>query len=304
MITLLSGGTGTPKLLWGMRDILADAELTVIVNTAEDIWMSGNHLSPDIDTVIYLCAGLIDTSTWWGIQGDTFRTHEQLHRLGHDEFLAIGDQDRATHILRGELLRNGGRLTDCTHQICQKFGVSLPILPMTDVPVASMVTTPEGEMHFQEFWVRHRGAVPISGVYRRSPASPLATPEVRSALENSDAVIIGPSNPVTSIMPILECPGVVESMAGRPVIAVSPFIGAKPVSGPAGVLMKAWGKEPTSRGTLDLYQHLHPAFVQDIRDDREVPGAFRFDTLMKNREKSRELAGYILEKIENLRSNF
>jgi LPPG:FO 2-phospho-L-lactate transferase (EC 2.7.1.-) len=295
MITLLSGGTGTPKLLWGMRDLLEDTELTVVVNTAEDIWMSGNHLSPDIDTVIYLCAGLIDTGTWWGIRGDTFLTHEALHRRGSDEYLAIGDQDRATHILRGERLRKGERLTPCTSHICRMFGVTLPILPMTDVPVATMVTTLEGEMHFQEFWVRHRGTIPISGVHRQSSVPPVTTPEVRSALEKSDAVIIGPSNPVTSIMPILECPGILESLSGRPVLAVSPFIGLKPVSGPAGVLMQAWGKEPSSRGTFDLYHRLNPVFLQDIRDEVTLPGAFRYDTLMKDQEKSRNLAEYILK---------
>jgi LPPG:FO 2-phospho-L-lactate transferase len=295
MITFLSGGTGTPKLLWGMRDLLKDTELAVVVNTAEDIWMSGNHLSPDIDTLIYLCAGLIDTSTWWGIRGDTFCTHETLHRLGHDEFLAIGDRDRATHILRGELLRQGSNLTDSTAILCKKFGVQLPILPMTDVPVASMISTTAGEIHFQEFWVRHRGIIPISGVHRRSKVPPVTTSEVRVTLERSDAVIIGPSNPVTSIMPILECPGVRESIKGKMVIAVSPFIGHKPVSGPAESLMKAWGKEPSSRGTYDLYRDLNPVFVQDIRDEVSVDGAFRYDTLMKDREKSRKLAGCILK---------
>ncbi len=295
MITLLSGGTGTPKLLWGMRDLVEDSDLTVVVNTAEDIWMSGNHLSPDIDTVIYLCAGLIDTATWWGIRGDTFLTHEALHRRGHTEYLAIGDQDRATHIIRGEMLRKGERLTTCITHLCRKFGVSLPILPMTDVPVGSMVTTPDGEMHFQEFWVRHRGTVPVTGVHRRSSVPPVTTPEVRMALEESDAIIIGPSNPITSILPILECPGVIESMSGRPILAISPFIGTKPVSGPAGVLMEAWGREPTSRGTYALYQHLDPLFVQDIRDEVEVPGAYRFDTLMKDQEKSRALAEYLLK---------
>jgi LPPG:FO 2-phospho-L-lactate transferase len=295
MITFLSGGTGTPKLLWGMRDLLDDTELAVVVNTAEDIWMSGNHLSPDIDTIIYLCAGLIDTATWWGIRGDTFLTHEALHRRGHDEYLAIGDQDRATHIIRGELLRQGESLTSCTTHICRKFGVQIPVLPMTDVPVASMVTTPEGEMHFQEFWVRYRGTVPFDGVYRRSPAPTVATPEARAVLEGSDAVVIGPSNPVTSIMPILECPGIIESIGGCPVIAVSPFIGMEPVSGPAGVLMKAWGREPSSRGTYDLYRNLRPMFIQDIRDDVKVPNALRFDTLMKDQGKSRDLAEYILK---------
>jgi LPPG:FO 2-phospho-L-lactate transferase len=295
MITFLSGGTGTPKLLWGMRDLLDDTELAVVVNTAEDIWISGNHLSPDIDTIIYLCAGLIDTATWWGIRGDTFLTHEALHHWGHDEYLAIGDQDRATHIIRGELLRRGERLTSCTAHICRKFGVQLSVLPMTDIPVASMVTTSEGEMHFQEFWVRHQGTVPIYGIHRNSPAPPVATPEVRAVLEKSDAVVIGPSNPVTSIMPILECPGVIESIGRHPIVAVSPFIGMEPVSGPAGVLMKAWGREPSSQGTYDLYRNLQPVFVQDIRDDVEVPDALRFDTLMKDQEKSRNLAEYILK---------
>jgi LPPG:FO 2-phospho-L-lactate transferase len=299
MITFLSGGTGTPKLIRGMREFLDDAEIAVVVNTAEDIWIQGNHLSPDIDTLIYLCAGVLDMNTWWGIRGDSFTTHEALLRLGQEEYLAIGDRDRATHIIRGELLRKGERLTSCTVQLCHRFGVRTCILPMTDVAVESMVSTKDGEMHFQEFWVKHRGSIPLTGVFRRSPFPAVTTPEVRSVLEKSEAVIIGPSNPVTSILPILECPGIRESLAGQPVIAVSPFIGRKPVSGPAGVLMEAWGKEPSSLGTFELYQDLTPVFIQDIRDEVEVPGALRFDTLMNDGEKSKDLARYILKIVHN-----
>jgi len=299
MITFLSGGTGTPKLIWGMRAHLDDTEIAVVVNTAEDIWMSGNHISPDIDTLIYLFTGILNTTTWWGIRADTFSTHGVLLSLGCKEILSIGDRDRATHIIRGGLLRMGERLTTSTKILCQRYGVTSQILPMTDIPVETIVTTNAGEMHFQDFWVKHQGMVPITGIHRRFSASPVATPEVRSILRDSEAVIIGPSNPVTSIMPILECPGVRDELIGRPVIACSPFIGTKPVSGPAGVLMKAWGKEPSSRGTFELYQDLMPVFIQDIRDEVKVAGSYRFDTLMKDQETSRNLAGNILEIINN-----
>ena len=300
MITFLSGGTGTPKLLLGFKEILSEKEMTVIVNTAEDCWVSGNHLSPDIDTLIYLFAGILNTDTWWGIQEDTFFTNLALDKMGEKELVAIGDQDRATHILRGNLLRSGERLTACTREICHRFGVQAAILPMTDTPVASVVASDLGEMHFQEFWVKHRGEVKIKGVRRECSTEPVATPEALAAVRESEAVVIGPSNPVTSILPILECRGLREALIDQRVIAISPFIGRQPVSGPAGTLMKAIGMKPSSSGTYDLYREFLPLFVQDIRDEDEVPGALRTDTLMTGREKSVALAEFLFKIINNI----
>ncbi|SAI89051.1 LPPG:FO 2-phospho-L-lactate transferase [Methanoculleus bourgensis] len=295
MITFLSGGTGTPKLLRGMLDLLEERDIAVIVNTAEDIWLSGNHLSPDVDTVMYLVAGVLNTDRWWGIRDDTYITHDLLARLGIEEFIAVGDRDRAVHVARGEMLRGGMRLTEATKALCERLGVRATVLPMTDSPVTTYVKTRQGEMHFQEYWVKHRGALAIEGVVRRSREPPVATPEVIAAIEASDAVVIGPSNPVTSISPILECAGVREALRRhRRVIAVSPFIGDAPVSGPAAALMRASGREPSSAGTFGLYEDFVDVFIQDIRDPVEIEGALRLDTLMVYRGKSLDLAKSIV----------
>jgi len=298
MITFLSGGTGTPKLIRGVRSLLPDKEIAVVVNTAEDLWISGNHLSPDLDTVMYLFAGLADTATWWGITGDTFATHDALTAWGGEESLKIGDRDRAIHILRGGMLRRGMRLTEAQGLISRRLGVEATLLPMADTPVTTLLDTDLGLLHFQDYWVKHRGTPRVKEVVRRFPEPPKATPEVIRAIGKSDGVVIGPSNPVTSISPILECAGVVEALKEKFVVAVSPFIGDRPVSGPAADLMKAWGSEPTSRGTFDLYRDLLDVFVQDIRDPVKVDGAIRFDTLMRDRPVSEALAREILKLME------
>jgi LPPG:FO 2-phospho-L-lactate transferase len=294
MITFLSGGTGTPKLLRGMQKVMDRHEISVIVNTAEDIWISGNHISPDLDTVMYLFAGILNTDTWWGIRNDSFTTHEEIARLGIDEFIAIGDKDRAVQIARGEMIRNGVRLTNATKILCDRFGVRETVLPMTDTEVTTQVKTDIGLIHFQEYWVRAKGKIEIEQVVRRFNEPPVATEEVLAVIEASDAVVIGPSNPITSISPILACEGIKPALVDKLVIAVSPFIGNSPISGPAGALMQASGFEPSSKGTLNCYDGITDIFIQDIRDTIKVSDSVRFDTLMINEEKSVALAQEIL----------
>ena len=299
MITFLSGGTGTPKLLRGMQKVMDRHEISVIVNTGEDIWISGNHISPDLDTVMYLFAGVLNTDTWWGIRGDTFTTNEETKRLGRDEFIAIGDRDRAIHIARGEMLRTGMRLTNATKQLCDRFGVRENVLPMTDTEVTTQIMTEIGLLHFQDFWIRAKGQLGILKVVRSYDDQPVATEEALSAIDASDVVVIGPSNPITSILPILECDGIKSAIRDKFVIAVSPFIGNAPVSGPAGALMEAAGYEPTSVGTINCYEGIPDIFIQDIRDPVELSHSVRFDTLMTDEEKSIDLARYILELARN-----
>jgi len=294
MITFLSGGTGTPKLLRGMQKVMDRHEISVIVNTAEDIWISGNHISPDLDTVMYLFAGILNTDTWWGIRNDSFTTHEEITRLGIDEFIAIGDRDRAVQIARGEMIRNGMRLTNATKILCDRFGVRENVLPMTDTEVTTQVKTDLGLIHFQEYWVRAKGKIEIEQVVRSFNEPPVATEDVLAIIGASDAVVIGPSNPITSISPILACEGMKTALSDKLVIAVSPFIGNSPVSGPAGALMKAAGFEPSSLGTINCYEGLPDIFVQDIRDPIEVSNSSRFDTLMVDEDKSVALAQEIL----------
>lgn len=295
MIIFLSGGTGTPKLLRGMQKIMDRHEISVIVNTAEDVWISGNHLSPDIDTVMYLFAGILNTDTWWGIRNDSFTTHAEIIRLGGDEYITIGDKDRAVHITRGEMLKNGMRLTTATKILCDRFGVCETVLPMTDTEVATQVKTALGLIHFQEYWVRAKGKIDIEEVVRGYSEKPEASEEVLLAIEASDAVVIGPSNPITSIAPILACEGIKPALMDKLVVVISPFIGNAPVSGPAGALMKAAGFEPSSQGTFKCYNEITDIFVQDIRDPVNVSNSVRFDTLMTNEEKSVSLAREILQ---------
>ena len=298
MITVLSGGTGTPKLIRGLRQILRDNEITVIVNTGEDLWMSGQYVSPDIDTVTYLFAGLLNTDTWWGIKGDTMHTYHAMERLGYKEPLPLGEQDRATNLARTAYLNAGMRLTEATKKITDGYGISARILPMSDQQVTTYVVQEDDSlMHYQDYWVGKRGNVPIKGVVRKTAdGTPLvATPEALAAIEESDGVIIGPSNPVTSIGPILECAGIRDALKKKFVIGVSPFIGNRPVSGPAAALMKAWGYESTSFGTKQVYADVLDVFVQDVTDiGIEVPGSIRLDTMMTNIKKAESLAWDLL----------
>ncbi|MGB7994102.1 2-phospho-L-lactate transferase [Methanoregula sp.] len=294
MITFLSGGTGTPKLLRGMQKVMDRHEISVVVNTAEDIWISGNHISPDVDTVMYLFAGVLNTDTWWGIRNDTFTTHDEIINMGHGEFIAIGDRDRAVHIARGNMLREGTRLTNVTRTLCDRFGVRENVLPMSDTEVTTKVKTELGLIHYQEYWIRSKGQIRIEDVVRCSKTHPESTEEVIQAVEASEVVVIGPSNPITSITPILECNGLKDALTDKFVIAISPFIGNAPVSGPAAALMEASGFEPTSVGTAKCYKDLVDLFIQDTRDPVEVKDAIRLDTLMTGEEKSIELAKNVL----------
>jgi len=277
-----------------MQKVMDRHEISVIVNTAEDIWISGNPLSPDLDTVMYLFAGILNTDTWWGIRSDSFTTHDEITRLGIDEFITIGDQDRAVHIARGDMMRTGMRLTNITKILCDRFGVRENVLPMTDTEVTTQVKTDLGLIHFQEYWVRAKGKIGIEQVVRSFNEPPLATEEVLAVIEASDTVVIGPSNPITSISPILACEGIKSAIRDKLVIAVSPFIGNAPVSGPAAALMQAAGFEPSSVGTLQCYEGIPDIFIQDIRDPVNVSGSVRFDTLMTSEEKSIALAQEIL----------
>ena len=301
MITFLSGGTGTPKLLRGMQKVMDRHEIAVVVNTAEDIWLSGNHISPDIDTVMYLFCGILNTETWWGVRNDTFTTHDETMRLGLDEFIAIGDRDRAVHIARGEMLRNGMRLTNVTKVLCERFGVRETVLPMTDTEVTTQVMTDLGLIHFQEYWIRAKGKIDIRKVVRSFNEPPVTTEEVLSTIEASDAVVIGPSNPITSIYPILSCEGMKPALKNKFVVAVSPFIDHAPVSGPAGALMEAAGYEPSAIGTFNCYGGIPDVFVQDIRDKVAVSQSVRYDTLMTDEEKSIAFARDILSLVNDHR---
>ena len=298
---VLSGGTGTPKLLVGLKQVFGEAQLKVIVNTAEDITVSGNLVCPDVDSVIYTLAGIIDKDRWWGIANDSFYTHTTLEGLGHEEQMMIGDRDRATHILRTELLNRGMSLTEATAELATKFGITAEILPMTEDAVSTMIITRAGKLHFQEFWIARKGEpevldVQFDGIEKAKP-----TKAVINALMRESVVLIGPSNPITSIGPILSLAGMKDLLKRKRVVAISPIVGDKPVSGPAGKFMHAKGFEVSASGVYNCYKDFLDVLVID-KSDRCQIGAeakgvevLKTDIMIRNDEDSKQLGLFLLD---------
>ena len=298
---IFSGGTGTPKLLDGLKEILPQEELTVVVNTAEDLWVSGDMICPDLDTVLYLFSDKIDRKKWWGIEDDTFLTNEHMQELGVTESMKLGDCDRATHIIRSNFIRDGVSLSDATLKLASIFGINAKSLPISDDPVSTYIETPEGTMHFQDFWIGKHGEPEVLGIDIRGVSEASISPKVLEALENDNDILIGPSNPITSIGPIISLPGMKDIIQNKKVVAVSPIIGNTPVSGPAGKLMQASGLEVSSLGVAEYYQDFLNVFVFDERDQADEFAfeklgchASRADTLMTSTEKSKELAEIVV----------
>jgi LPPG:FO 2-phospho-L-lactate transferase len=300
MITLLSGGTGTPKLLQGLLQVVDASEIAIIVNTAEDKWLPHGYFSPDIDTVVYTLAGVIDDTCWHGIKGDTFHTHDRLVHMGFDEYLKIGDMDRATHILRGEMMKKGLPLSRATKAFCQYFGISAKVLPMSDDPVNTVISTPGAQMDLHEYLIKNRGEPEVEGIEFSGIEKARALPEALDCIRRSERVIIGPSNPITSISPILGVNGMREALRKRreECVAVSPIISGKPVSGPADRFLEAWDIEPTSAGVAGLYSDIISSFVVDEKEDlpesSEAVEYLETNTFMRTAEDKRKLAEFLV----------
>ncbi|WP_440006006.1 2-phospho-L-lactate transferase [Halomicrococcus sp. SG-WS-1] len=320
MTTFLSGGTGTPKLLDGAGDIFSPAETTVVGNTGDDVELGGLLVCPDVDTVLFQQAGELDRETWWGIADDTTATHHELRRLaesadlaggprylpderqtagrrisrwrrfsGVAEFMEIGDRDRAVHVTRTGLLDEGRTLTETTRTLADAFDVPLDLVPMSDDPVASIVHTPEGPMHFQEFWVARRGDPEVVDVEFRGADEAEPAPPVLDALRG-ETVVVGPSNPVTSIGPMLAVDGVREALDDATVVAVSPFVEDRVFSGPAAELMAAVGYDPSTAGVAAAYPFAD-AFVLDDADGTDLDRpVVRTDTEMNDAEDGGRVA--------------
>ena len=290
---VLSGGTGTPKLLMGLRELVDPEDLSVVVNTAEDLWISGNLVSPDVDTVLYTLADIVDEVRWWGIRRDSFHTTGFLRTLGNPELLSLGDNDRAVHIFRSDLIRQGVSLSRATEALANVMGIKAKVVPMTDDPVSTMITTPEGEMHFQDFWVGLGGAPDVVRLRFQGIDKALPSQGFLEQLEKEDLVLIGPSNPVTSICPILDLPGVRERLKGKKIVAISPLVRNKPVSGPAAKFMKAVGVSADDDGVAELLGY-PDVFVVDTESSYRGE-CVRLDTFMKDKVDSKRLARSVIE---------
>ena len=263
MITVLSGGTGTPKLLQGLKEIVDPSELTIIVNTLENDYFSGVYVSADSDTVLYTMSDIINDEFWYGIKDDTFITHERLNELGCPELLRIGDKDRATKIQKTLLMEKYGLAKACEIQT-KDMGLTCKILPMSNEQSDIKIITDIGELEFHDFLIKYQQEPEVLDV-QFSEVSP--APGIIEAINNSDAVIIGPSNPITSILPILSLEGVREALKNTYVVAVSPIIGSDSVSGPASKFMRALDIDVSSVGVASLYEDFLDNFVIDTEDE-------------------------------------
>ena len=300
MITVLSGGTGTPKMLQGLKEIVDPSELTIIVNTLENDYFSGVYVSADIDTVLYTMADMINDELWYGVKGDTFTTHDRLDELGCGELLRIGDIDRATKIQKTQLMERYGLKRACEIQ-ARNMGIESRIIPMSEENSEIKIISDIGELEFHDFLIKHQSEPEVLDI-RFSDVRPCEG--VVDAIRNSDAVIIGPSNPITSILPIISLEGVREALKDTYVIAVSPIIGSGAVSGPASKFMKALDIDVSAVGVASLYGEFLDNIVIDDKDsnlksqlNQIVNKVTVTNTIMNNLGVKKNLAQIIIDSI-------
>jgi LPPG:FO 2-phospho-L-lactate transferase len=279
-VAVLAGGVGAARLLRGLVEVLDQTRITVVANVADDLVLHGLHISPDIDTVVYTLAGAIDPERGWGLAGETWQAMEGLRRYGGIDWFNLGDRDLATHLYRTQRLSEGATLTEVTAEIAAAWGLSLRVLPVTEDRLRTMVTVvDEGEIGFQEYFVRRRHDVAVRSVRIDGADTARPTPGVIEALEAADRVVIAPSNPIVSIGPVLAVPGVRDAVAARreDTVAVSPIVAGAALKGPADRMLAELGHDASVLGVARLYVELAGTLVIDeadaeLADDVEALG--------------------------------
>ncbi len=302
-VTVLAGGGGGARLVAGLAN--AGCDLTVVVNTGDDEVMRGLHISPDVDTVLYYLAGLIDWQRGWGLQKESLAANDRYRELvvasgvevDMQDWFTLGDRDLATHMFRTQLL-TAASLTEVTAALCGALGVSVPVLPMSDEPQRTVLETTSGDIvDFQTYFVRHQHRDEIGAVRYLGSARP--GPRVLEALRDADVVLIGPSNPMLSIGPILALDGVRDAISRC--VAVSPIVGGKAIKGPADRLMASLGHEVSCVGVAKVYEGLVDTFVIDAVDaDRASEISMRTivcDTMMPGPDEATRVAKEIIDGI-------
>ncbi len=293
-VALLSGGSGGAKLARGLLEVIGPDRLTVIANTGDDAELHGVHVSPDPDLVTYWLADTID-ERGYGIRGDTWEVMDALEAAGRPVWFRLGDRDLAMCLIRTEQLAAGERLTDAHAAVVRAAGVSARVLPMSDAPVRTHVTARGRTLPFQEFMVAERAPGPVDRVEYTGIDQARPTPEALLAIAAADVVVIGPSNPVVSIGPILALPGMREALARAraPVVAVSPFVGGRVVKGPTALFCEHAGIPLEAAGLPDAY----PRLLDGVVADEPLSGlpARMADTLMSSLERQRRVATVTLD---------
>ena len=302
-VTLLAGGTGGTKLAHGFALLEPSVELTVVANVGDDFELHGLHVSPDIDALLYTLGGLIDAERGWGIRGDTLTAHAMLERYGRPGWFTVGDADLATHVERTRRLREGEPLTDAIAAMAVALGIGARILPATDEPLRTRVETDEGPLDFQDYFVRRRQEPEVRAVIFEGAETARPTAAVLEAIADADLIIIGPSNPLVSIGPILALAGVSKALtdASAPKVAVSPIVAGRALKGPADRMLTSLGHEPTAVGVARIYAGIVDRFVLDDADAPLAPevgalgmAAGIMPTVMRDEGDRRALAASLI----------
>jgi LPPG:FO 2-phospho-L-lactate transferase len=277
-LTALAGGIGAGKFLRGLVRIVQPEDVTVIVNTGDDVQMHGLHVSPDLDSVTYWLAGVMDRERGWGRRDDTFRTTEELGRFDPDHaWFNLGDLDLATHLYRTNLIRAGATLSDATALVARRFAVGPRILPMSDDPVTTRVSVmtdgEETDLHFQEYWVKRRARDEVKAIRYDGVEAAVPGPGVLESIEAADLVVLCPSNPIASLRPILSVRGIGKAVARRrdAAVGISPIVGGAPLAGMADRLMPVAGYAVTALGAAECYRGLLAGWVVDHADRELAP---------------------------------
>ncbi len=310
MHTVFAGGVGASRYLQGLYQVVQPAEITVISNTGDDVEMFGLHVSPDTDIVMYALAGAVNPETGWGLTGDTFAVVDQLQRFGYERWFNLGDRDLAMAIHRTRLIHEGVPMHEIVAGLARDWGLACAILPMTNDPVRTMITGPEGELAFQEYMVRLRTDVDVKSIRFEGIESARPAPGVLEAIATDETVTLAPSNPFVSIGPILAVEGIRSALESTTAtrIAVSPIIAGQVVKGPAAKMMTTLGYEVSALGVAKIYQGLIDLFVLDEQDRELAPSVEALgmkvlvtDTMMTSMERKAELARDILTAAQALR---
>jgi len=304
MITALAGGVGASKFLQGLSLVIAPDEITVIVNTGDDIEMFGLYIAPDLDIVTYTLAGIVNSATGWGVSGDSFECLNALKKYGAEQWFNLGDRDIATHIWRTMMLKDGQTLSMTADHIRKSLGVRSRILPMTDLHTPTTILTDEGGIHFQEYLVKRRAEIDIRGIRFENIEASVPSPGTLEAIRDSVAVIVCPSNPLISIGPILAVPGLRDALQATSarVVAISPVVGGTSLKGPTDRMLRDLKMEVSAAQVSRMYSDFIDAFVIDTQDAAEAAGIEEsgikvtvMNTVMSGMEERINLARSVLQ---------
>jgi LPPG:FO 2-phospho-L-lactate transferase len=297
-LVVLAGGLGGSRCVDALARAAGPEAVTVIGNVGDDLEFLGLHVSPDLDTILYTLAGLLDEERGWGVRDETYSALSLAEQLGEETWFTLGDRDIGLHLVRTRLLRAGVPLSEVTRRITESLSVRVRLLPATDDPLRTKIVTADGELDFQEWFVARRHADAVHGVRYDGVEDSRPAPGVLDAIAEADLVVIAPSNPFVSVEPILAVPGIRTVVQEKRAAAVSPLVGGRAIRGPLAEMMTSLGHEPSARGVAALYSDLVDVFVIDPEDRElagDIPGAVVCPIVMVDPERRAEVGKRLLE---------